>query len=248
MNAVMRFINNDRKDLKPWNKNMFFATTLFIVLLCIILHAALGSCWSIATDNEITDLSQIAAGFGGRKSHWHDTLYFSSLVQVFFAAFSHFNWQHVLLNMLCFAVCGVYLERKLGSLKFFALIICFAFFGGCAVAANNNSINSYGYSGVNYALYAYILVDYLFMAVPKTSRKKFDLIYGGIMLALIYFAACFKGGTTDFSFTWYPYDAFNNLGHYTSYLTGIIITVTVKLFLFFTEKNGKSPQSTPQAE
>ncbi|MDE6676109.1 MAG: rhomboid family intramembrane serine protease, partial [Clostridia bacterium] len=188
-------------------------TTLFVVVLCIVLHAALGSQWGIETDG---------------YNHWDDVLFFNNLVQTFLSAFSHFNWQHVLLNMLCFLICGIYLERKIGSLYMLLLVLCFAFFGSCAIAANHNSINSYGYSGVNYAFYAYILIDYLFSVCRKSTRNKMNVISGGVMLALIYFAMCFCGGTSTVSFKWYPYDLLHNLGHYTSYLVGLIIGVAIK--------------------
>lgn len=222
MKRFLKFINNNRNDLTWWRRNFFFAATVFVALLVIILHASLGSRWHIETDNGYL-YEQIMQGFSGSKAHWTDGLYFKSLVQVFLAAFSHSNWQHALLNMLCFFICGIYLERKLGSVKFFSLVLCFAFFGDCAVAANNNSIEFYGFSGVNFALYAYVLIDYLFCVIPKERRNKLDTIYGGIMLGLIYFAMCFNGGTARVSFTWYPHDAFYNLGHYTSYFVGLII-------------------------
>ncbi|MDE7372867.1 MAG: rhomboid family intramembrane serine protease [Clostridia bacterium] len=185
------------------------------MLINVILYAALGSQWRIDTKD--------FDNYGHYVYHWEQVLYFRNLIQTFLSAFSHFNWQHTLLNMLCFFICGLYLERKLGSIKFLLLIICFAFFGGCAVAANHNSINSYGFSGVNYAIYAYILIDYLFWVIPKERRNKLNIISGAVMLALIYFAACFNGGTEQVSFSWYPYDALHNLGHYTSYLVGLII-------------------------
>lgn len=247
MNLIFKFMNNNRDGLKWWQRNWFFATTVFVVLLNVILFAALGRSWHIDTDNSYND-SQLAQGFFGPKSHWHDCLYFLSLIQVFLASFSHITLQHVLLNMLCFFICGIYLERKLGSVKFFSLIIGFAFFGGCAVAANNNSIAFYGFSGVNFALYAYILVEYLFCVIPKNKRNKLDTIYGGVMLGLIYFAMCFNGGTQNVGFSWYPHDAFYNLAHYTSYFVGLIIATFLCTSKYLTERksllrNNRQPEA-----
>lgn len=221
MDILLKFINNNRKDLKWWQRNWFFVTTVFIVLLNIILYATLGL-WSIERSNT--------------KVHWNDCLNFTNLVDVFFSAYSHFNWQHTLLNMLCFMFCGIYLERKLGSVKFISLIVGLSFFGECVTSANSNSIYSYGFSGVNYALYAYILVDYLFYVIPRERRCRLNIIYGGIMLGLIYFAMCFNGGTQSVSFSWYPYDALYNLGHYTSYLVGLIIATFVCATAYYIEK------------
>ena len=235
MNTFCKFLNNNRSDLKWWQRNWFFVATVTIALINIIIFAALRHPLVIETDNFSPD--------GNRISHWHDRLYFSSLLQVFFSAFSHFTWQHTLLNMLCFLVCGIYLERKLGSVKFFSLIICFAFFGNCAVAANNNSIFSHGFSGVNYAVYAYVLVDYLFCVVPKHRRNKPDTIYGGVMLGLIYFAMCFNGGTDHVGFSWYPYDAITNLGHYTSYFVGLIIATFLCTTKYLAERKSQLKDS-----
>lgn len=209
----MEFINDYRKVTHWTDKNFFFITTIFIAVLNIILYAALGG-W----------------GSSVKTNGWHAFIHFDCLVHTFLNAFSHSNWQHTLLNMLCFVICGIYLERKTGSLYFLLLILSFAFFGGCAVAANNNSIAFHGFSGVNYSLYAYVLIDFIFIIVSKKRRNKFRLINGGIMLALIYLAACFNGGTSSFSFSWYPYDMMYNLGHYTSCLTGLLIALAIKLF------------------
>lgn len=239
MHRFLKFINNGRTKLKWWQRNYFFVVTLLIVLLNIILFAALGSSWHIETDNMYSFIES-PTGYPSHKSHWNDCLYFSNLLQTFLASFSHFNWQHTLLNMLCFFICGIYLERKLGSVKFLLLVICFSFFGNCAVAANNDSINFYGFSGVNYALYAYILVDYLFSVIPKENRNKLNVIYGAIMLGLIYFAACFNGGTQKVGFSWYPYDAVHNLGHYTSYFVGSIIAIFLCATRYYNEKKLKN--------
>ena len=129
--------------------------------------------------------------------------------------------------MLCFAVCGVYLERKMGSLYFFVLIVFLAFFGSCATAANNNSMTFRGFSGVNFSLYAYILIDYIFLCCRKNERNKFRLIYGGVMHALIYFATCFNGDANSVRFSPFPNDLLYNLGHYTGYFVGLIFGLTV---------------------
>ena len=129
----------------------------------------------------------------------------------------------------------------MGSLNLFLLIMAFSLFGNSAVAANNDSIAFHGFSGVNYAIYAYIVVDYLFCAIQKDKRTKLDLIYGGIMLGLIYIAACFNGGTSKFSFALYPHDAMYNLGHYTSFFVGFIMSAAIHLLIFFSSKKTKQP-------
>ena len=226
MDTIFKILNNNRKNVSLWASNLFFVTTLFIVLLNIILYSSLGS-WEIPLGNH---------SYG----HWSDCLYFTNLLHVFCSAFSHANWQHTLLNMLCFFICGIYLERKIGSFIFFLLIMAFALFEGSATAANNDSIAFHGFSGVNYAIYAYILVDFLFCVIPKSKRNKYDLIYGGIMLGLIYIAACFNGGTQRFGFSWYPYDAMYNMGHYTSFFVGFVMSAAIRLLIFFSSSKTKT--------
>ena len=227
MDTIFRILNNNRKNVGLWASNLFFVTTVLVALLNIILYSVLGS-WEVPLGNH---------SYG----HWNDCLYFTNLLHVFCSAFSHANLQHVLLNMLCFVICGIYLERKIGSLNLFLLITAFALLGGSAVAANNDSIAFHGFSGVNYAIYAYIFVDYIFCAIQKDKRNKSDLIYGGVMLGLIYVAACFNGGTQEFSFALYPYDAVHNMGHYTSFFVGFIISAAIHLLIFFSSKKTTPP-------
>ena len=52
---------------------------------------------------------------------------------------------------------------------------------------------------------------------------------GAIILALIYLAMCYNGGTDSFGFEWYPYDLMYNAGHYSSFVAGIIVTVMLNL-------------------
>ena len=118
--------------------------------------------------------------------------------------------------MLCFFIAGLYLERKTGSLGLLALVLSNAKQHGRVCAPAKGEIAYYGDSGVNYALYAYIAIDYLF-SFTKSRRNKTDLIFGGVVLALIYLAMCFSGGTATVSFKPYPYDLLHNLGHGTGF-------------------------------
>ena len=106
---------------------------------------------------------------------------------------------------------------------------------GCVCAAAKGDFYFYGYSGVNYALYAYVIIDYLF-SLTKSRRNKTDLIFGGIVIALIYFAMCFSGGTSTVSFAPYPYDLLHNLGHGTGFFTGTIVALLVQIPLTLAHK------------
>ena len=203
------------KEGQGWrNRNFFFAATAFFVAVNIILYAALGSLWG--------------GELGGEVS-WTATINFRNIWRVVFInGFSHLNIQHTLLNMLCFFVVGVYLERKMGSVKFFALTFILGFFANIFIAANAQIVFFSGFSGTNFALYFYVIVDYIFYHISK-KRNKLDTWLGAIVLGLIYFAMCFSGGVVGVSFAWYPYDLFNNIAHYSGALAGLVIAILIKL-------------------
>lgn len=62
MKKLEKYLNNGREDLRLWQKNWFFAATLFVVVLNIVLFAALGGKWHIDTDN-LYSASDNAQGF-----------------------------------------------------------------------------------------------------------------------------------------------------------------------------------------
>ena len=199
--------------MKYKNQNCFFVATALIIFINIIVYFLTG--WS-------------GADFIDTEHEWTSVFYFNGLLRNYLNCFCHLSWQHVILNMLCFLVCGIYYENKIGSLKFFLLIIALSFFTCCVISANNRS-NGVGFSGTNYALYGYIIVNYIYEIVNHRNNKAGDMILGAIIVALIYIAMCFNGGTKNISFTWYPFDLINNLGHYTGLLSGVIMWFSVKI-------------------
>lgn len=205
----MKVLDDQQKRLSWWNRNYFYAGTLAVVLFNVVMFGKYGLSWGPSTE----------------RGNWTDVLNFHNLLAHFVSAFRHFNWQHCLLNMLCFSVVGTYLERRVGTINLLALVLIFASFGEWTVAANSLS-ESAGFSGVNYALYAYSIVDYAF-TFRKSSRG--NRIYGALIIALIYFAMCFNGGTSTIGFEWYPYDFMTNQGHYSAFLAGLGITLFAKV-------------------
>lgn len=210
----MKFIDSPKKRLAWYSRNYFYIATVAVVVTNIALYACLGNSWTSA--------------FGNGSVRWERSFDFQRIWRCFLNNFSHANWQHVLLNMLCFFVAGLYLERKTGSLGLSGLVLSLAVLQGCVCAAAKGDLGFYGFSGVNYALYAYIVIDYLF-SFTKSRRNKTDLIFGGIVLALIYLAMCFSGGTSEVSFAVYPYDLLHNLGHGTGFFCGAIVALLVQL-------------------
>lgn len=222
---MKRFIWLDEKNKKLtwWNRNYYFVTTVFITLLNIILFAA----W---------EKPHISV-----RPNW-GTFSVTNLVQALINTYWHSNWQHVLLNMLCFFIAGLYLERKKGSLKFFLFVIVLSLFTAFASCTNDVSLAWTGFSGMNYGLYGYILIEYPFMFIQKENRHLFNIISGAVILALIYFAMCFCGGTSRVSFKWYPYDLLHNLGHASGFVVGLIFGLYEQLCPLIS-KNKSAPKN-----
>lgn len=212
----MKFFDDKSKAVKWWNRNYFYAGTIIVILVNILLFAFGGNDWkSIATPDD--------NGF-----HWGEGFYFIPTIRSFFNCFSHFNWQHVLLNMLCFLGAGLYLERKLGTFGILGFVVLGAYLAGIATTANDLTVWYSGFSGVNYLTYSYIIIDYIF-SFQKRKKNKTNIILGGIIIALIYLAMCYTGGTSSFTFTWYPWDLLHNLAHGSGFVAGIALCLTVQL-------------------
>lgn len=223
MKKLKIFINDGYKNKSWFTRNYFFAGTVLIILINILIFAIGGEDWVLDSLNTW-------------KDHWTDVFYFKPLIRVFCNSFAHFTWRHVLLNMLCFFFCGLYLERKTGSIKFVLLILAAAFFTSAAVSANFLAVHWQGFSAVNFGLYAYITVDYLF-SLQKEKRTKFNLISGAVVLVFIYFTTCFDGAAESLSFKWYPYDLARNMGHYSGALAGLVLGLTVQIARIGIKKN-----------
>lgn len=225
MGKLNKILNDDYRDKNWFFRNYFFIGTAAVILTCSLLFIFGGYSWN-----------PIVYGSHG----WTEGLYFNPLFYGFLNSFGHANLQHMLLNMLCFLIAGLYLERKTGTLSLLLLIIAFAFLSTGITAANYFSVSSIGYSGVNYALYFYIIADFIFMLFHKTERKILNTILGIIILALIYLAMCFSGGTSKFSFELYPYDLFNNMGHTGGAFAGLVVGLIVQITKLKSKQVGKA--------
>ena len=209
----MKYIDDESRKLYWWNRNYFFSGTIFVVLVNIIIYAA-------APHHEWV----YALPRGG---DWVSVLNFDKLFNHFAVSFAHGSWQHVLLNMLSFLICGGWLERRKGTLPLLLLVFSMAWITAAFIGANSHTY-AIGYSGVNFGFYAYAIIDYCFL-FRKPTRTKINVISGAVLMALIYFAACFSGGTSRVAFEWYPDDFMHNMGHYSSFLGGAILGLTVQL-------------------
>ena len=202
-------VDDKSKELTRLNRNYFFVVTVFIVLLNIIVYGTHGS-----------DTGR----FYIYPANWNKSSV-NNLFQALVNSYTHFNWQHTLLNMLCFFIAGMYLERKKGSLPFLLFMVLMSLFTAFACCTNDISVWWKGFSAVNFGLYGYIFVEYIFTLCQKEKRYLFNIVYGGVIVALIYFAMCFCGGTVRVSFKWYPYDLLHNSGHISGMVAGLILGV-----------------------
>lgn len=218
----MKFFDDKNKSLKWWSRNYFYIGTIVVVLVNILLFVELGYNWE-----------KIISVDSGK---WGTPFYINSFIASFLNSFSHANLQHVLLNMLCFAVCGIYLERKNGTLGLLGFVVFGAFISGIATTCNSLDVWWHGFSGVNYFLYAYIIFDFFF-SLRKEKKNKTNIILGSIVLLLMYVAMCFCGGTSSFEFQIYPYDLIHNMGHYSSFLIGCVIALFKNIVEITAEKS-----------
>lgn len=210
----MQFIVNKSKNKKWYNRNYFYVGTILVIVLNIMLFACLG--YDFAND------------IGGDYI-WNGVFDISNILRSFVNVFVHINWQHVLLNMLCFAICGIYLERKLGTLNFILFILGFSFFAGCVTTAARNTVNHCGASGLIYMCYAFIILDYIFTVITGKEKNKTNIVLGSIIILCIYIAMAFDSSGNSLIFKFYPYDLIYNAAHYSSFFAGIVITLIIKV-------------------
>lgn len=218
-------LDDKTKKITPLNRNYFYICTVFIVLLNIIVYA----------------VHQSNTGNFYVKPDWGN-FSISNLFQALVNTYTHSNWQHTLLNMLCFFIAGLYLERKQGSLKFLIFIFIMSLFTAFASCTNDVSLWWHGFSGVNYGLYGYIIIEFVFTVFQKNKRDKFNIIFGVVILALIYLAMCFNGGTQRVSFAIYPYDLLHNLGHASGFAVGIVFSLYEQICEIINTAKQKSAQ------
>lgn len=199
-------LNDSKKSVKWYSRNYFFATTFLVILINYIVFFAYGT---------------PPGGTLYEQPEWN-SFSITNLLIAMSHCYMHSGSQHCALNMLCFFVAGIYLERKAGSLRLLAMVIAMTAFTAFATTANDLSLTPVGFSGVNYGIYGFIITDYIFMLFQREKRSRFNIISGAVVLALIYFAMCFNGGTSTVSFVPYPYDLTHNIGHASGFVTGLL--------------------------
>ena len=98
----MKYIDDEAKNIKWFNKNIFYACTLFILLINIFAFLFGGSDW--APERDI--------------SEWADVLNFKNLVACFLSAFESWSGQDVPLRHLIPSSKGIISSTFLPSTSF----------------------------------------------------------------------------------------------------------------------------------
>lgn len=207
----MKFIDDKNKSINSWNRNYFFIGTFLFILINVILFAT-------GVRNSLEQTSKTWSQFD-----------LTNLFISFTNIFQHSSWEHVLHNSLMIFVGGLYVERKTGTFKYLLLMLVFSFVGGAMTSACANSFVWGGSSVVWFALYGYILIDYLF-SFAKSKSNKTNLILGAIILVIEYIRTGFYdkiGGGIAWGIE--PYQLIYNAGHYVGFIVGIIFALTICL-------------------
>lgn len=210
----MKFFDDKNKKLKWYNRNYLYFGTILVIAVNILLFVFLGN--------------NFAKDIGGEHI-WNGVFDCSNIIRSFVDVFVHGDWQHVLLNMLCFSFCGIYMERKIGTINFILLILGFSFLAGNVTTAARNTVNHYGASGLVYMCYAFVFVDYIFSFANKKQNSKTNIILGAIILFAIYIAMSFDTGAQALEFKFYPHNLIYNAAHYSSFFAGIIVSLMIKI-------------------
>lgn len=212
----MKFIDDKNKKLTWWSRNYAYLGTLLFVTLCVSIYTIVGNGSARPRLDNVDE------------NIFYKAFVFDNLIQSCINAVFHLNIQHVLTNMLCFLICGFYIERKTGTVNFILLTMLAVIFETAFTTAAVMNLNYAGASGVQFFFYGYIIIDYIF-SFQKVKRNKTNTIVGGVILSIIYVCMCFCGGTETFSFKCYPYDLINNAGHYAAIVPGIFIGLIIQI-------------------
>ena len=139
----------------------------------------------------------------------------------------HVDVWHLVGNMLQLLFAGLYIERRHGTLKFLLLNVLFMF-----------TINGIGYSGVYFALDAFVIIDYIF-SFRKSERNLTNIILGAIVIVLIYvFSMCWIGdGLLDI--TYWPKNLLDNSAHFAGFFWGLLFSLFYQIESLIIKKQSK---------
>ncbi len=207
----MKVIDDKNKKLTWYNRNYFFAGTIIVIVVNILIFYFLGNDWE-----KVFKMSQ-----DGTKA-----FNCANLIRLFMNAYSHSDWPHVLWNMLGVFVCGFYIERKIGSINMLLLILVLTPMANWTAGGNRLYVTSHGFSCVLYALYAFVIIDYIF-SFQKHKRNKFNIILGSLIFIYIYISTGWDD-TKSFPVVGYPINLIYHRGHLAGFIIGIIFSLCLQ--------------------
>lgn len=204
----MNVMNYERKKLYWWNKNYFWLFSIIYIILNITIYTIFKGYNILWTWNE---------------TKWNVFNGIKVLMISFANLYTHENWIHVLGNMVAFSLAAFYLERKLGSLNFFAIIHIISIFSSSMTSMYASCVWA-GSSVLYYGLWSYLIIDYIFSLKDK---NKFNNILGLISIIGIYIGFCLTPNLIDS--TLIPINLIYNAGHYYGFIVGIILALLINV-------------------
>lgn len=203
----MKFINY-KKELHWWNKNCFWIVTILYIITNISIHAIFKG------NNILWKWNQI---------RWNNFNGIKDLMISFANLYTHGDWMHVLANMVAFSIAGFYLERKIGSLNFLAILQIISIFA-CSMTSMYASLFWAGSSVLYYGIWAYVIIDFLFSLKDKNKTNN---ILGIITIICIYIGFCLTPNIVDSTLE--PINLLYNAGHYYGFIVGLIISILINI-------------------
>ena len=202
----MKFFDDKSKIVTKWNRNYFYVGTIFLIAVNFIIFFVL--------KQDLHNIYNSSAAWGDFAP--------INILNAMFGAITHWDFDHVLGNMINLAVISIYLERKLGTFKYLYLNIILMFLCVGLTSHVRGDINHAGYSGVNFALYAFIIIDFIF-SLKKDKRNLTNIILGVIVILYAYIFSMSWGGGGFIDVASYPYNLIHNMAHYTGFFVGILV-------------------------
>ena len=211
LNSQAQFIDDSKKDLHWYNKNYFFICIILVTVMYVLLFTFFKNS-NIGLLNEISNERNV----------------FIRLLYCIREFFVKDNWSILLYNLLGFALCGFYIERKFGSFIFFLILI------GLWSVTIITDIFPDAYLSITssfewFSLWGFVCVDYIF-SFQKKYRNKTNILVGFIVLLLMFIRAGFYdsvGGSIGYSLK--PTQLLDNTSHFSIFCIGVIFSFVIQL-------------------
>ena len=207
----MKFVDYENKVITKFNKNYFWTVSFIYILLNICLYAIFkhnNILWSLI------------------DTKWQNFNGIKDLIISIGNLYTHTSWAHVLRNMFAFSISALYIERKIGSLKFLGLILLLSIFASPMVSMYVG-LKWAGSSVIYFAVWGYVIIDYIFYMFKKDKHKT-NIILGAIVISCKYIGSCLTEniiGTNIFL----PIQLLYNAGHYFGFIVGILISLIIQI-------------------